>query len=372
MKNANTKKKINNDNKKINNREINFTSNPKKNNIKNKIQKEENEQSENKFINKIKQFIKYNYKSVIIMLIFIFVVNIEFPYYIEAPGGTINLSKRIDNNYNKKHGSLNMLYVTQYRGNLVTLVLGQIFPTWDIYEISNQQISNETSHEIYLRNKVMLDNSIQNATFVAYQEAGKEITIKDTKNIVIATTKENGIQIGDNIISVDNHKISNINELKSYLNSKNTGDEVKVLLERDNKEKTINITLDKDKILGVAMITNYEYELPEELNINFRNGEGGSSGGLILTLGIYSEITGIDILKGRNIAGTGTIDIEGNIGEIDGVKYKIAGAVKDKMDVVLVSPYNYEEAKKVVKENNYNIELVEVSTFKEAIEYLTK
>ena len=120
------------------------------------------------------------------------------------------------------------------------------------------------------------------------------------------------------------------------------------------------------------MITNYEYELPDELDINFRNGEGGSSGGLILTLGIYSEITRVDILKGRNIAGTGTIDIDGNIGEIDGVKYKIAGAVKDKMDVVLVSPYNYEEAKKVVEENNYDIELVEVSTFKEAIDYLTK
>ena len=42
------------------------------------------------------------------------------------------------------------------------------------------------------------------------------------------------------------------------------------------------------------------------------------------------------------------------------------------MDVILVSPYNYEEAKKVIKENNYDIELVKVSTFKEAIDYLTQ
>ena len=300
MKNNNTKNKINNNNKKTNNKEINSGANKQKdnnkidsykeNNLKNKstsdrknnkiiqpntesinkqkenkipqendMKKEKNNKSENKFINNTKQFIKDNFKSIILMIIFIIVVNIEFPYYIEAPGGTINLSKRIDDNYNKKDGSLNMLYVTQYRGNVVTLLLGQLFSSWDIYEISNQQISNETSHEIYLRNKVMLDNSIQNATFVAYQEAGKEITIKDTKNIVIATTKDNGIKIGDNIISVDNHQISNINELKSYLNSKSVGDEVKVIFERDDKEKTINIKLDKDKILGVAMITNYEY-----------------------------------------------------------------------------------------------------------------
>jgi PDZ domain-containing protein len=91
---------------------------------------------------------------------------------------------------------------------------------------------------------------------------------------------------------------------------------------------------------------------------------------LILTLGIYSEITGIDILKGRNISGTGTIDINGNVGEIDGIKYKIAGAVRKKMDVILVSPYNYDEAKEVIEKNNYDIELVKVSTFQEAIDYL--
>lgn len=322
--------------------------------------------------NKTKQFLKENYKQLIFLLIFIVAVNIELPYYIEAPGGTINLTERIHDNYNKKDGSLNMLYVTQYRGNIATLLLGKILPSWDIYEISNQQISNETAEEIHNRNKVMLENSIQNATFVAYANTDKKINITGMKNIVIATTKDNGIQIGDIIISADNQEITSINDLKEILEHKNIGDKISLLLQRNNKEKSITITIEEDKLLGIATITNYEYELPDELNINFKSGEGGSSGGLILSLGIYSEITGIDILQGRNIAGTGTIDINGNVGEIDGIKYKIAGAVKDKMDIVLVSPYNYEEARQVVEENNYNIELVEVSTFKEAIDFLTK
>ena len=99
------------------------------------------------------------------MIIFIIAVNYEWPYYIEAPGGTINLSERIDNNYKKNNGSLNMLYVTEYRGNIVTLLLGKLFKTWDIYEIKNQQISDETSNDIYIRNKVMLDNSIAEIIF---------------------------------------------------------------------------------------------------------------------------------------------------------------------------------------------------------------
>lgn len=320
----------------------------------------------------MKKFLKENLISIIVLIIFIFVVNLELPYYIEAPGGTINLTERLDDDYNKKDGSLNMLYVTTYKGNPVTLLLGKIFKSWDINEISNQQISNETADDIQIRNKIMLDNSIQNAIFVAYEHTDKEITIKDKKNIVYATTKDNGIKIGDILLSADNKKIDNINDLKELLESKNVGDTINLLVERNNKKKNITITIDEDKLIGIAIITNYEYELPDDLDLNFKSSEGGSSGGLILTLGIYSEITGIDLLKGRNIAGTGTIDINGNIGEIDGIKYKIAGAVKDKMDIVLVSPYNYKEAKKVVEENNYNIELVEVSTFKEAIDYLTK
>lgn len=320
----------------------------------------------------MKKFLKENLRFIIFMIILITVVNIELPYYIEAPGGTINLTKRIDKNYKKENGSLNMLYVTEYKGNIVTVLLSKIIKSWDLFEISNQQVSDEDAHDIYVRNKVMLDNSINNATYVAYNYAGKNLTIKEKQNIVIATTKDNGLKIGDIILSIDNYDVENNKTIKEYLSSLNPGDKVNLKIKRNDKEETISITIDEDKLIGIMLITNYIYETPDDLNINFRSGEGGSSGGLVLALGIYSEITDTDILKGRNIAGTGTIDIDGTIGEIDGIKYKIAGAVRNKMDVVLVSPYNYEEAKQVVKENNYNIEIVCVKTFEEAINYLTK
>ena len=90
-----------------------------------------------------------------------------------------------------------------------------------------------------------------------------------------------------------------------------------------------------------------------------------------MSLSIYSAISDKDILKGRNIAGTGTIDMNGNVGEIGGIKYKIMGAVKNKMDVVLVPSANYEEAIKVKEAKNYKIKIVKVDTFMDAIDYLT-
>ena len=320
----------------------------------------------------MKKFIKENFRFLLLLTILFLVFRIELPYYIEAPGGTINLSKRIDEKYNRKNGSLNMLYVTEYKGNIVTVLLSKVIKNWDLYEIKNQQISNEDTHDIYIRNKIMLDNSTANATYVAYKQAGKEINITKKENVIIAVTKDNGFEIGDIVLTIDDLEVDNISTIKEYINTKKSGDKINIKIKRNKKEKNIETILDDDKILGIMMITNYQYDVDDDLNIAFKTGEGGSSGGLIISLGIYSEITGIDLLKGRNIAGTGTIDIDGNVGEIDGIKYKIAGAARKHMDIVLVSPDNYEEAKQVIDNNNYKIELVKVSTFEEAVAYLTK
>ena len=127
---------------------------------------------------------------------------------------------------------------------------------------------------------------------------------------------------------------------------------------------------DGKKELGVVILTNYSLKIDPQIKLKFKSSESGASGGLMMSLSIYSAISGEDILKGRNIAGTGTIDIEGNVGEIGGIKYKVMGAVKNKMDIILVPSANYKEAMKVKKEKNYKIKIVEVKTFQDAIKYL--
>jgi len=68
--------------------------------------------------------------------------------------------------------------------------------------------------------------------------------------------------------------------------------------------------------------------------------------------------------------GTGTISLDGTVGEIAGVKYKLAGAVRKKADVFLVPSKNYEEAIKLKEKNNYDITIIEASNFSEVIEAL--
>lgn len=322
-------------------------------------------------MNKIKEFLKNNIKYILILVIVGIIANYPLPYYIEAPGGTIDITNRIDidGGYVSK-GSLNLLYVTEYRGNVMTYLMGLVLPNFDIEKQEERQISNESAQDIYIRNRVMLENSIDNATILAYRHANKTVNITGYNNVILANYNDNDLKIGDNIISIDDVKVSNIIDIKNELDKKEANQTITIGIRRDNKEHSFKVKLDDEKKLGIIVQTDYEYELDPKINIKFKTSESGSSGGLMLALSIYNAITSEDITHGLKVAGTGTIDIEGNVGEIGGVKYKIMGAVRNKMDLVFVPAANYDEAMEVKKEHNYDIDIIKVNTFEEALNYL--
>ncbi|MEG2378915.1 MAG: S16 family serine protease, partial [Bacilli bacterium] len=104
---------------------------------------------------------------------------------------------------------------------------------------------------------------------------------------------------------------------------------------------------------------------------NFDSKESGPSGGLITTLTIYNYLVKEDITNGLKIAGTGTIEPDGSVGEIGGIKYKLAGVVKKKADLFFCpAGENYEEAMKEKKKNKYKIKIIGVETLDEALNYL--
>ena len=323
---------------------------------------------------KIKRFIKENYRFLLLMILIVLFFNIRLPYYIMAPGGTINITDRVVMEDYKKdnNGSINMLYVSEYEGTPASILMAKL-RNYDIESNKERQISNESVKEINRRNTIMRDNSLDIATMVAYRESGKEITIKEKKNIVIARTLDNGLEVGDIILSVDGMSCDDVSEIKKVINRKEEGEYVTFKILRNNKEKEIKskiVLSENTKVVGVVIITEYDYDISPKIDIKFKNSESGSSGGLMLTLTIYNAINDEDIIKNRKIAGTGTISSDGTVGEIDGVKYKIRGAAREKVDVVFVPTANYEEAVMVNNKYKYNLNIVRVDSFKETIEYL--
>lgn len=138
-----------------------------------------------------------------------------------------------------------MLYVTEYEATVPTYLLSLVIPNWDLERISKQQISNETPEDIYNRNRLMLENSVDNAIYVAYTNSNKEIKVKSKKNIVIATTKNNGLNIGDEVLEINGREIENIEEIRNIIQNSAVNKKLLFKVLRNNKEEDIQVKVIK-------------------------------------------------------------------------------------------------------------------------------
>ena len=326
----------------------------------------------------LKETIQEEYKFILFLILLYIIFQIPVNYYITIGGGTSNVATRIkvEDAYKSK-GSFNISYVSQLEGTLLTYAMSYIVPTWERESADDYKYTTEESiDDIEFRSDLDLKTANSTATYWAYHLAGKTIEEIDSKIYVIVVSPENPttLKVKDELIAIDGKSFQKIDEYKDYLQTKKENDSVKVTVKRNNKEKEIAAKLYKEKdriILGVVLQYEKVYKTNPDVSIKFKRSESGPSGGLITTLEIYNQLTKKDITKGKKIAGTGTIEMDGTIGEIGGIEHKILGASKDKVDYFLVpSGQNYKDALKYKKDKKLKIKLIEVKTIQDALEKL--
>lgn len=330
-----------------------------------------------KFISFVLNTIKDEYKFLMFVILLFIIFEWPLNYYIIVGGGTSDVSSRISvqDNY-KSDGSFNISYVEELKGTVLTYLLSYVVPTWEAEDANLYKYNdNESIKDIEFRSDLDLLYSNSNATYWAYKLANKEVEKMDTKIYVITVFEgyETPLKIGDQVLSIDGREYDTIDEYREYMQTLSEDDFVTIKVIRNNKEKEIKSKLYKyeDKLLlGIGLQNISTYNTDPKVNIKFRGSESGPSGGLITTLEIYNQLTKNDLTKGKKIVGTGTIEEDGTIGEIGGVKYKLLGAVKDNADIFLVPKDNYKEAVKYKKKNNLKIKLIKVSNIEEAISKL--
>jgi len=331
----------------------------------------------NKLYEKIKSFIKANYKFLIFLTILIFLFYYEFPYIIYKSGGTINLEDRIEveTKYNQE-GTLSMSYVTAMKGTIPFIALSYVMPDWDLIPLEEITGKDNDYEDVLEIGKEYLNEGIDNAIISAFKAAGYGLTIKDTINKVMYISEDanTDIEIGDIVLSINNVEVENLDEVKAYVNTLNENDIVSIQVINNDKtyERNAKIYKDTDDSLkiGIAFKTTYDYETEIPVTVKMKDNESGSSGGFMMSLAIYNALTKDDITKGLNIVGTGTISNDGTVGEIGGVKYKVLAASKKDADIFMCPEANYDEAIQIKEKRDLDIEIISVATLKDAIEYL--
>lgn len=328
-----------------------------------------------KYIDYFKKFIKENIGVIIFLVLFYLFMNYELPYVVYRPGGAINLSKRVFSSVDyKEEGSFNMTYVSVAKGSIPFYLASKVIPSWDAIKKEKITYDGKSLKETEAIDKVYMDEANSNAIYNAFKEANIDYKVSSTENIITYTNeKVKDLLCGDIILRVDNINVRNMKEVQNYIKTKKIGDRINVLVKRNNKEKLVNaklIDIGGEPKLGIVFATIYNLDSKYDIEIKSKKSESGPSGGLMTSLEVYNAVTKNDITKGRKIMGTGTISLDGEVGEIGGVKYKLLGASKKGADIFICPKKNYREALKVKKEHNLKLEIYGVKTFDEAISKL--
>ena len=324
-------------------------------------------------------------KVLIILLIALMPIGlIKTDYYFMSPGppyqweidyGTLD-------NY-PFEGNLYQLTVRRDEANIFVYAWSLLNDSYDLYPreiILPDGVTPKELSEISIQNMRTSENV---AIAVALKNIGYDIESKGDGVSVVGilddSPVQNKLKKGDLLNSINAIEISSASEFISTLRTYNIGETVSIGLLREVKgnleqlyiETTLieHVEYEGEPMVGfLATTVNERFDFPFEVDIKTGN-VGGPSAGLMMALNVYNNLIPEDITNSMIIAGTGTIEIDGSVGPVGGIKQKIIAAKRAGAELIIVPVANFEEAK--VFETDKTA-IVEVDSFAEALSVISQ
>lgn len=299
-------------------------------------------------------------------------------FYAYLPGPVRDVERLVEVSDARTYSSEGRLLLTTVSVDpQVTLseVIQSAFDESTAIVMKEQVTGGQSLDELIEAQKVEMRQSKQAAQEVALAALGLGEPTGDGARVVqtIPDSPAAGVlEEGDVIVTVEGQTVETTCDVGREIGSYKPGDALTIRVKRSGDIETVNVDTvqnpdDPDSaIIGVFM-DDVNRRFAPGLEVGFDTGKiGGPSGGLMMTLALYDQLTPDDITGGRSVAGTGTIDCDGGVGPIGGIEQKVAGAEDAGADIFLAPSGNVAAARTVADD----IEVVEISTFDEAIRYL--
>ncbi|SIS37984.1 SepM family pheromone-processing serine protease [Salimicrobium flavidum] len=312
----------------------------------------------------------------------------QLPYYVYKPGSAEALDPVIE--VEGGYASSGDMHLVTIRGGQATIVqwaLAQIRPYYELMPLEQVRPEGVSEEEYFHAQLQMMESSQEAAQVVAYEEAGKDIDIQ-YEGVYVMQVMEgmpatDRLQSGDRIIEVDGQEVKESTDLIDYVEEKEAGESVSLLIEREDGTLTREVELapfpdDEERVgIGISLVTDRSVEV--DPNVTVESGDiGGPSAGLMFSLEIYDQLIEKDLTDGRQIAGTGEINYEGEVGRIGGIDKKVVAADNEGASIFFApneegaEESNYEVAKQTAEEIGTDMEIVPVTSFEDAVTYLEK
>ncbi|HEX6302432.1 MAG TPA: S16 family serine protease [Acidimicrobiia bacterium] len=301
--------------------------------------------------------------------------NVELPYLAYSAGPVSDAADSVvvnDVDFYPPEGELLMLTVVTQDVNIFEAFIAGVDPTVDL--VRKQAVRREGETDEEYRNRVLqqMDDSNYRSIAVALAYLGYELVPTEVviNDIVEEAPAANVLELGDTVLAVNGRDIESVDDFVPALEGYEVGDIIDMTVQRDGDNVDLEVELaEREDEPGVPMIGIILGELTEPpFPIEIRAGDvGGPSAGMMHTIAIIDALTEGELTHGKVIAGTGTIDLDGNVGSIGGIRQKVVAAEAAGADVILVPEGNYESALTAERDD---IDIVAVATLDDAVHFL--
>lgn len=338
--------------------------------------------------------------SILISFIIVLAVFLPIPYYIDVPGSAQNISQYIqvgnsENNSDKEtHGKLMLVYIREMHATPLSYLMSYTNPFAERNSASNLY-QGSTEKEYQTIQKYYMQDAINEAKYVAFKADHKPVTRKYLGLYVMSVMSNSSfkgkLRVGDTVEDVNGKHFNDSQAYIKYIKNLPKGSRIKIRILRGNRHKILSgVTrkLGNTHQFGIGITladrTEVNSSIPVSANMN---GIEGPSAGLMMSLQIYNDLSHKNIIRGRKIAGTGTINSKGQVGDIGGAAQKVVAASRAGASVFFVpdnpipkvikkiDPHiqtNYQEAKTAARKIHTKMKIIPVRTFNQALTYLEK
>lgn len=303
---------------------------------------------------------------------------VPLPYTIYSPGPTVNVLGEFDGkdivqveghkSYRDK-GQLRMTTVSETtreaRLGLWTLLGAWMSDTEAVYPREVAYPDQGTVEDDREAGQVQMASAQDAAIAAAFTKLGEDVDEVSVAEVTKDAPAAGKLKADDVVTMVGDKAVDTPEEVVAEVQKVEPGDTVELTIERKDKTLTQTIkTGEKDGKAFIGVSLGATYEFPYDVKITLDPAIGGPSAGLMMALSVYDTLTEGPLTGEKKIAGTGTIDGDGNVGPIGGIQQKIPGAAADGAELFLVPAGNCQD---VEGAENGDMRLTRVENLDDAV-----
>ena len=212
---------------------------------------------------------------------------------------------------------------------------------------------DQSAEQVEETGKAQMTASQDSAVIAALVETGKAGAMHLTVTEVTEQQTSTEIQAGDVLETItpeggQTTTLASFSQLRELMTTIPEGTRVTLGVRRGDQKASAALTTiapqegTTGSLLGLSL--KISVDSPVEATFGLSD-VGGPSAGMMFALGVVDEITPGSLTGGKDISGTGTIDMTGQVGPIGGIQQKMAGARESGSTFFLAPASNCNEVK---------------------------